>query len=56
MTLFAPYSALPYQTLKQRLSVMVLALVSWLAPATGAEQDWDKCPIHAEPLQYDYEQ
>jgi len=38
MTLFASYLALPYPTLKCRLSVMVLALVSWLAPATGAEQ------------------
>ena len=38
MTLFALYSTLPYQSLQRRLSVMVLALVSWLAPATGAEQ------------------
>ena len=38
MTLFASYSALPYQALQRRLWVTVLALVSWLVPATGAEQ------------------
>jgi len=38
MTLFAPYSTLPYQALQRRLWMMVLALVSWLVPATGAEQ------------------
>jgi hypothetical protein len=21
-----------------------------------AKQDWDKCPIHVEPLKYEYEQ
>ena len=38
MTLFAHYSALPYQALQRRLSVMVLAFVYWFASAAAAEQ------------------